>query len=94
MHITTLTESEIERAIKLITPKGNYNVSQSRIRAIKSLAVNPKASTEHVNSLGITNKSYTFDSMNEKLRAMGLMICCERKAAIKSNKWEYSFFRI
>ena len=94
MEITTLTEQEVEQAIKLITPKGNYNVSQSRVRAIESLAVNPKASTEHIHGLGITNIAHTFGVMNEKLRAMGLMIRCVRKMPMGLIKWEYSFFRI
>ena len=94
MHITTLTDREIEIAIELITPKQIHNYSVPREKIIRTLGARYRASSDHLRGFGISNVSHVTREMNKLLEPMGLMIFCEKLPPSSKDKLAWSFFRI
>ena len=88
MHITTLTKSEIERAIKLVKSRRK---NEARVKIIKSLGARSRATTGHLEGFGSNNISDIAKRMNKLLEPMGLMIFCEK---LPPHNYAWSFFRI
>ena len=94
MHITTLTDREIEIAIELITPKQIHNYSVPREKIIKTLGARSRASSSHLRNLGVDNISHVAKEINKQIKTMGLMIFCEKIPPVNGESAAWSFFRI